>query len=295
MGIEIKPGRYVVAVSGGVDSMVLLDILSKQPGVELVVAHFDHGIRPESAEDRKYVQTAALRYKIPFVYDRAELGPRASEALAREARYGFLHKVRDTVDASAIATAHHEDDVLETAIINMVRGSGRKGLSSLHSTDTIVRPLLHLPKHVLIAYAVRHSLPWREDPTNKDTAYLRNYVRHKVLPQFDESDRSRLLQLSRDAAVRNASIDNLLSELIEDKDKPALERLLFMQLPHVVAKELLAAFLRLYGIHNFDRKLLEQIVIRLKTLSPGKRIDVDGEHVLTITKEHIMLRKRKSV
>ncbi|QQS18837.1 hypothetical protein IPL68_02130 [Candidatus Saccharibacteria bacterium] len=87
------------------------------------MAHFDHGIRPDSVEDRKLVQKLAKQYGLPFVYDRAELGAGASEAVAREARYAFLSRVKEAVGADAIITAHHEDDVLETIIINWLRGT----------------------------------------------------------------------------------------------------------------------------------------------------------------------------
>src|SRR5690606_5271626 len=106
--IKIRPGKYVVAVSGGVDSMVLLDLLRQKPKLELIVAHFDHGIRPDSAEDRKLVQRVAKHYDLPFVYAEGKLGPKASEALAREARYAFLRRVQAEQGAEAIITAHHQ-------------------------------------------------------------------------------------------------------------------------------------------------------------------------------------------
>src|SRR5688572_27728765 len=133
MKINVAPGKYIVAVSGGVDSMVLLHLLSQHSQSELIVAHFDHGIRPDSAEDRKLVEKTAKKYGLEFVYREGELGPGASEAEAREARYGFLQIIKVKHNAKAIVTAHHQDDMLETAIINMLRGTGRKGLSSLVS------------------------------------------------------------------------------------------------------------------------------------------------------------------
>src|SRR4051794_16456164 len=131
MKIYVGPGKYVVAVSGGVDSVGLLDLLRMDPGVKLTVSHFDHGIRDDSHLDRAHVQALARRYQLPFVYDKGALGPGASEAEARTARYQFLDNVKTKTGAHAIVTAHHQDDVLETAIINLLRGTGRKGLSSL--------------------------------------------------------------------------------------------------------------------------------------------------------------------
>src|SRR5690348_2939142 len=120
-----KPGNYVVAVSGGVDSVVLLDILSKQPGLKLTIAHFDHGIRNDSYKDRQFVEGLAKKYQLLFVYKEGSLG-KASEAKAREARYEFLRKAQKDSGSQAIITAHHQDDLLETAILNMLRDSSRK-------------------------------------------------------------------------------------------------------------------------------------------------------------------------
>jgi tRNA(Ile)-lysidine synthetase-like protein len=131
MKIQLPKGRYVVAVSGGVDSVVLLDALSKLPNLELVVAHLDHGIREDSIEDRRFVASLAASYGLVFEYGEGRLGSGASEATAREARYNFLRGVKMKHDAKAIITAHHQDDLIETAILNMLRGTGRKGLTSL--------------------------------------------------------------------------------------------------------------------------------------------------------------------
>ena len=107
MNVEIRPGTYVVAVSGGVDSMVLLDVLAQVPGLQLVIAHFEHGVREDSDEDLQLVESAAKHYDLPFIYERGNLGPTASEAVARAARYAFLRRVREQHAADAIVTAHH--------------------------------------------------------------------------------------------------------------------------------------------------------------------------------------------
>src|SRR5438270_2251525 len=118
MKVNVPPGRYVLAVSGGVDSMVLLDLLAKLPGLELVVAHFNHGIRPESVNDEELVANRAKRLNLPLELGYASLGQGASEATARQARYQFLEAVQKKYKAKAIITAHHQDDWIETAVIN---------------------------------------------------------------------------------------------------------------------------------------------------------------------------------
>ena len=146
MKAELKPGKYVLAVSGGVDSIVLLDLLAKEIERDnLVVAHFDHGIRQGSATNREFVEGLAKNYGLEFFYEEGELGAKASEALARTKRYEFLNKIKKQTESDAIITAHHQDDVLETIIINLLRGTGRKGLSSLKNHPELVRHCSPIP------------------------------------------------------------------------------------------------------------------------------------------------------
>lgn len=274
MEIKLRPGKYIVAVSGGVDSVALLHALQEKPELELVVAHFDHGIRPDSGEDAWHVKNLAEDYDVPFVAVEGELGSGASEAAAREARYVFLRQVRGERDARAIITAHHQDDVLETAIINLLRGTGRKGLSSLASRDDLERPLLEIPKSTILAYAKQNNLRWREDSTNANQAYLRNYVRHRILPRFDEAARSELLRTVQASAQDNIEIDTLLVKYLPGSSAGRLNRLDFSLLPHEVAREVMAAWLRSHGLRDFDSLALERLVVAAKVGQPGSRFDV---------------------
>lgn len=270
-----KAGRYVLAVSGGVDSVSLMHILKDRPDVELVVAHFDHGIRPDSGEDRRLVQKLAAVYGLPFEYAEGRLGASASEATAREARYTFLRDVSQRTNAQALITAHHRDDVLETAIINMVRGGGRKGLTALTSRPGLERPLLDVPKRDIITYAEQQGLQWHEDSTNQDIDYLRNYVRHRLLPRFSPQEQDRLWSIIKDLRRTNSEIDILLGDqLSQALTGVKLDRYWFIRLPHAVALEAMAAWLRDNGIRDFDVKTLERLVIAAKTAASGKRFDV---------------------
>jgi tRNA(Ile)-lysidine synthetase-like protein len=289
MNIWIEPGSYVLAVSGGLDSMVLLDLLARQPGLKLTVAHYDHGIREDSAKDRLLVQETARRHGLPFVYDQGNLGATASEAAARDARYAFLYKVQKMVDANAVITAHHQDDLLETAVINILRGTGRRGLSSLKSGH-VLRPLLHLDKQTLIGYAKQRNIGWREDSTNADTKYLRNYVRQKLLPRFSESEKAQFLSHIEKTAELNREIDEaLINHLHMHPSHDALDRHWFIMLPHAVALELLASWLREHGVRDFNKKLLQEILVSAKTLHPGKQIDVNKDYIITVTADTLAL------
>lgn len=285
MRIEVSPGSYVLAVSGGVDSVVLLDLLRLYPGVKLTVAHFDHGIRDDSHEDLKHVEQLARRYRVPFVYDKGRLGPGASEAEARAARYAFLKKIQKMTQADALITAHHQDDVLETAIINLLRGTGRKGLSSLTNGEGIIRPLLDVPKSEILDYAKRHALVWREDSTNTNTDYLRNRIRHEMLPAWSEHDKRRLLDVSKRMRHVNQEIDTIVGDSLAG----ALEREWFILLPHNVSREVIASWLRHHHIRDFDHTTLDRLTIAAKVAQPGKAIDIVKGHQMRIGKHDLAL------
>jgi tRNA(Ile)-lysidine synthase len=288
MEIDLQPGKYVVAVSGGVDSMVLLHVLQQKPGLELVVAHFDHGIRSDSAVDSKIVEATAKSYGLPYSFAEGKLGTRASEAAAREARYRFLQTVKETHRADAIVTAHHQDDVLETAVINLLRGTGRKGLSSLRSTEEVRRPLLQVSKEQIRTYAKGNKLTWHEDSTNLDDSYLRNYVRLRLLPRLTADDKRRLLTIISRAAETNQQLDTELSRLLPTAAEN-LQRKDILALSHAEARELLAAWLRLHDLRDFDRSTLERLVVAAKTAEPGKRVDVMKGTSLHISKADLAL------
>lgn len=283
----IKSGTYIVAVSGGVDSVVLLDALSKQKDIDLVVAHFDHGIRDDSANDKKFVENLAQKYNLPFVYSEGKLGAKASEATARQARYKFLETTRQKHQAEAIITAHHQDDLIETMLLNLLRGTGRKGMTSLSNQDKIVRPLLGVTKQELIEYAQDHKLQWHEDSTNADTSYLRNWIRLTLIPKLTNAKRQQLLDLHKHFTLTNQEIDDLLTKLITP-DK-TLSRALVIRAEHTVAKEIVAGWLRANNISEFDQKIIERIVIGSKTLQPGKFIPVLKNWHVAVQKSSLVL------
>jgi tRNA(Ile)-lysidine synthetase-like protein len=283
MQLNVKPGKYVVAVSGGVDSLVLLDVLHRQLGLELVIAHFEHGIRDESDNDRQLVGRIAASYGLPYVYEHGNLGALASEATARFARYNFLHKVRHDVGAQAIITAHHQDDLLETAILNLMRGTGRRGLSSLRSGQQIVRPLLGTSKRDILAYAHAHAIEWHEDSTNKDDKYARNYIRHHIVPNLGDTGRRQLLSYIAAAQKSNLEIDTGLRRLlVKHTDNGRLNRQWLIMQDHAFACELVGIWLRACRVGEFDRKTVERLVVGAKVLRPLKSVDVAGGYVMTI-------------
>lgn len=273
-----EPGRYILAVSGGADSMVLLDLLAgavSERGYELVVAHFDHGLRLDSHLDAQFVAAAAARYGLPCETAAARLG-RASEATARAARHSWLEQVRVQRAAAAVLTAHHQDDLLETSLLNLARGSGRRGLAPMPTGGPIGRPLLALSRADLRAYAASHDVTWREDPTNADHTNARNLLRHRLLPAASQQWRESYLALVTELHTINETIDLSISIILKtartDDQTFSFERSSFQKLSSSEAAEILLAGARgLCPGLELSRPLIAQAVNIALTGSTGQR------------------------
>ncbi len=293
--IEVPPGSYVIAASGGVDSMVLLDLLAdmaeaSRGDIRLVAAHFDHGIRPDSALDRQLVQDVAAARRLVFIHDEGKLGAEASEAAARKARYAFLNQVKQAAGADAIITAHHQDDVLETIIINWLRGTKSRGLSSLRSTADVMRPLLGVAKADIRAYAATRQLEWREDSTNEDEKYLRNYVRRQLMPRLDDRARRQLLARSERAAELNDAIGALTGGYLKQFTSPtSLDRAQYRELPEEVSREVLAEWLRRHTEVGITSKLLHRLDTAIRTGRNGSRVDIANGLSFELGREQVEL------
>lgn len=292
MIISLSPGKYIVAVSGGIDSMAILHMLRALPSLELIVAHFDHGIRDDSYKDRELVAQTAERYGLVFEYAEGKLGPTASEATARDARYVFLRSVKDRYHADGILTAHHQDDAIETAILNMLRGTGRKGLSALGDQRDIIRPLLHVTKTQITEYTSRYSeIVWHDDPTNLKDQYLRNYVRLHILKGVDAKVRQQFIRQINHAQELNSLIDTMISDdLIKHQDTDGIDRRWFTLLPYDVSCEVMAMWLRQNRIRDFTRQNIARLVVAAKVAAPGKSIDINAGYRLEMQPQRLQIR-----
>ena len=229
-----KPGdRVAVAVSGGVDSVVLLDLLCATAGRHrgvLSVVTVDHGTRPGSASDADFVAELARGRGLACHRVDLDLGAGASEARCRDARYAAFA----SLDVEVVALAHHRDDQAETVLIRLLRGAGSRGLAGMpHRRDRYVRPLLDLPGADLRAHAVQHGLAWREDPTNTQLHFLRNRVRHQLLPLLEELRPGAAAVLARSAGLAaedDALLDRLATERLPVR-RGALDRKALVEAP----------------------------------------------------------------
>jgi tRNA(Ile)-lysidine synthase len=203
----VQPGdRVLVAVSGGVDSLVLLHLFHSSAadlGIAIVAAHFDHAMRPASADDAEFVARVCAAWGVPLVVQRAETTPR-SEAEARDARYRFLSETMLRHGATRMATAHHADDQVETVLFRLMRGAGLRGLAGIPvRRGAIIRPLLRFRKHALAAYAAQHGIAFREDASNLSDGFARNRIRRTIIPALlsvRPQSGADLLRLARHAA-----------------------------------------------------------------------------------------------
>ena len=272
--IKVPAGKYIVAVSGGVDSMALLDMLRRQPEIELIVAHVNHGIRPDAAEDEKLVRSFAMSHNIEYETTTLQLGAQASEAAARKARYDFLRYCRTIHNAMAIVTAHHEDDLLETAVINLLRGTSWRGLAPFTHAD-VLRPLLGWTKQALRDYATQHHVPWRDDSTNDQPIYLRNRVRSRLADKSVGQNHYELLRRVRNQTKLRQLIETLTTAWLDNRLEQGqngefrLDRLELTMLPRDVGYELVQAICRRSLGHSLVQSLASRLLIFAKVAKVG--------------------------
>lgn len=219
-----EPGEALVAVSGGADSVALLDLLhgiAPELGLTLVVAHADHGIRADSRLVGSAVGKLAAKYGLPFELGELELGPHTTETAARRARYAWLRELQQRRGATYVTTAHHQDDQVETIVLRSLRGSAPAGLAGIspRSRGGLVRPLLPFSRGELAAYASERGLPVHDDPANSDPRHLRSWVRTTLLPLLNDRlgarVRSDLLAQGRHAASDRRAWDRMLDLIPE--------------------------------------------------------------------------------
>lgn len=284
----------MVAVSGGVDSVVLLDVLTSQSDLELIVAHFNHGIRQEAEKDSQFVAQLAERHGLIFEGGEGNLGPDASEDQARRARYAFLNLAKEKYGAKAIITAHHQDDLIETAIINLVRGTGPQGIYAMLDNSKIIRPLIAYPKVQILSCAKERDLIWREDETNQDAKYLRNRIRQTVMPKLTPASRQEILHLVNQIKATHNQTKRLMGELsdavlISDK---VMSRRAFIGLPTEVSSAFMHEWLSRLGAKDLDRPTIERLTMAVKTGASGSTHDVKNGAKLTLTALEAQFRNR---
>ncbi len=274
--------RVAVAVSGGADSAVLLDLLVRSQGVHrgvLSVVTVDHGTRPGSADDVAWVVARAEHHGLPVHVVALDLGEDASEATCRSARYAALA----ALDVEVIALAHHRDDQAETTLLGLMRGGGTRAIAGMAwRRDRYARPLLDVSRAMLRTYASFRGLTWCDDPTNADRRFLRNRVRWEVMPLLEDlrpGCRAALARGAAHAAEDDAYLEQMSRQLepfhddgwptswVADAPAPIVRRAIRRRIPKAESRHLDAL------IHAARRG---RGVVRLPE---GSQVVVDGERV----------------
>jgi tRNA(Ile)-lysidine synthase len=315
-GLSAPGTRLVAAVSGGADSVAMLRALAAAApvlGLKLSAAHLDHGIRPEAGADAAFVQDLCHRLGLELDLEQADVpaaaraAHRSLEMQARAMRYAFFKRAARRVSADSVLTAHTLDDQAETLLLNLCRGAGPSALGGIPPDSVImgvrvVRPLLDVPRRAIEDYLHRVGQSWREDATNRDTAYRRNAVRHRILPLLGETLNPRApAALARAATLLrddNALLDTLAAAAFTRLRQAtgatgeALPLAPFRALHPALRRRLLAQWLREAGVA--PERLRFDWIERMDTLA---RDDAGGGRIrlaagLEIWHEYDRLRYR---
>ena len=296
-------GVAVLAVSGGLDSMVLLDLVASMCaggswGGDVVVATFDHASGPHSRRAAALVVRSALEYGLPVVSARAQSGLR-SESAWRAARWAFLNGVA-AEHRGAVLTAHTRDDQVETVLMRIMRGAGARGIAGLYAESGIRRPFVDVSRAELVGYATARRLTWREDPTNRSRRHLRNRVRldhlpalRLVCPGIDDA----LLEMAREAArwreALTAIVDASLSPRVTWGDPSAPQLDVAVEALTGYSREELGVIWPELGARvgaTLDRRGTRRAAEFTISSGPGRRIQLSGGWQLVRGREHFELR-----
>ncbi len=258
------PGLALLAVSGGPDSIALLDLFAAEDGVGdqlglgIAVAHVDHGIHDQSGLVAARVRDVAGKYAVPFYARSLNLGAGGTETEARARRYEALREIQAEVGAPFLVTAHHRDDQVETVLYRVLRGSAPAGLSGMpvRGRDGLVRPLLRCERAELLSWAESRVEWYHEDPANDDLKHDRSWLRRELIPmlrqRFPDVD-TRVLGVGRWAARERRAWNEMLTEIPGLRfehagDRVALSRDAVAALPRALAAAVLRAAARHVGV-----------------------------------------------
>lgn len=270
----LRPGdRVVCAVSGGADSVALffaLYLLREKLGFSLEAAHFNHLLRGcESDEDEAFVRNLCSHYDIPLYVERSQVvaGKKGLEAAAREARYAFLTSL-----PGKIATAHTADDNAETVLMHMVRGTGLKGLGGITpNTGKLIRPMLTVTRREVLSFLEEYHLSYITDSSNSEDRFLRNRLRHHVMPLLQQENPQLAENLSA-MALRLREDEQVLEGITQvEPDVNALRKM-----PEALRRRALAALLEGWGVPEAQAEhitLAEKLVFSQK---PSARASFPG-------------------
>ena len=294
-----KNKKIGLAVSGGVDSMVMLDIffrISQEYNFQIYVMHYNHKWRKKSYIDAELVKKYCQKNKIRFLYKENKGQVLKDEEIARNERYSFFEKCVKKFSLKVICTAHHRDDQLETVLFRLARGTGPNGLCpikefrELSGGMKIFRPLLDLWKKDIFNYALKNKVSYREDKTNLDVTYKRNLIRRKILPllkKINPEVENNILAFSDLAYSQYVALNtyfSLLLKKIKIGSPLTLNRNKFLKLDYYTQTAFIYWFFTLHGIKGAVSKIN---VIRDAIINQ-KKVDLSKKYIMNVVKDKII-------
>lgn len=275
--------RLICAVSGGPDSMALLRAVRALP-YALTCAHFHHGLRRAADDDERFVRDFCAQAGIPFVCGRANVATErcpgeSVETAARRLRYDFLLGI----DPDAfVLTAHTADDNLETMLMHLIRGASLRGLAGIPpERGRILRPMLTCTRADVLAYLKKTGTPFRTDESNDTDDYLRNRVRHRVIPLLRQENPS-IAESAQRAAARLREEDALLSDLAREaldnaRAPGGLSCRALCALPDALTRRVLLLFLREQAVPELSARQIDALCALVRSQEPGAALSLCGE------------------
>jgi len=267
--------RVVVAVSGGPDSVCLLHLLlqiSQELNLQLFVAHLNHMLREEAIEEENFVRELAEKYSLPFYSERIEVAKklRKGETLeegARRIRYDFLRRAGERFSAEKIALGHNADDLVETVLLNLIRGTGIRGLRGIppvrkEGSITFIRPLIEIWREEITQYLKERDIPYMIDRSNLSLEFTRNKIRHRVIPLLEEINPKVKL-----AIHRLGEIAGEINSFIEDEVRKGKEKILVGK----SESSLLLDIKRLFASHPaLQKEIIRSVLVEFTNYEMGR-------------------------
>lgn len=291
------PGTFLLAVSGGIDSLVMAHLF-QHAGLDFAFAHCNFQLRgPESDRDQAFVESLAFRMKVPcYVNHFNTLAHSDSQGIsiqmaARELRYNWFKILREKEGYDYIAVGHNANDAVETVLLNLIRGCGIRGLCGIKPRyGAIVRPLLFASRSDIRKYAENHQIDWCEDTSNAEIKYIRNRIRHVIIPEFEAITQAFLpnfldtiARLNQTEELLNLTVSNVRKVVwIEEQDKFLIKIDELRKFPAV--ETLLYELLRDFG---FTQPGISAILTSFDS-TPGKRF-FSQSHCVTRDRRHLIL------